>query len=57
MIKIRIRNYKTAEIIYFILRFIWWKLLKRGIRFDQVNKDESDYERKPIDTYYLIQLE
>ncbi len=53
-IKIRIGNYKTARIIDFILRSVWWGLLKRGISFDLI--EGLDYEGRPIDTYYLIEL-
>jgi len=54
MIKIRIGNYKIALLIHSVLKIIWWKLLGRGISFDQV--DGLDYEGKAIDLYYLIQL-
>jgi len=54
MIKIRIGNYRLARIIDGILRFFWWRILKRGIHFEEVTG--LNYEGKEVDVYYLIQL-
>lgn len=54
MIKVRIDNYKIAQVIFNLIEPIWWGLLKRGAHFEEVVG--RGYKSKKVDHYYLVEF-